>query len=306
MGWLDGLGDLFSGAVDSVRNADYSWLDSFNPANFNMDVSKWMESTPDLSSFSDAGAYGIEDYNLGGGGATGPSMWDSIGSAASKAGGALWDGAMKDPMRALGGLGGGAAMLYGMLSDEGKVKAPSMSPAQERMMAMAEERAGQMNQDDEVTAAYKQRVLKALNGEGDVDPRLLKEQADQRAALEARLYRELGPGAFTSGQNNKLGGMMMGNLDSNQNIERFTNARQILTQDEQSRQGAMNTLNQGRQAGVNSALAGFKGLSDFKQQGLQASMFNKAKKAEKYKNAASGGATLFGYSAGGGRNRYLG
>jgi hypothetical protein len=296
MGWLDGLGNLFSGAMDTVRDADYSWLDSFNPANFNLDVSKWLESTPDLSSFSDAGAYGVEDYNLGGGGSTGPSMWDSVGKVASQAGGALWDSAMKDPMRTLGGLGGGAAMLYGMLSDEGKVKAPSMSPAQERMMALAEEKAGQMNQDDEVTAAYKARVLKALNGEGDVDPRLIKEQADQRAALEARLYRELGSGAFTSGQNNKLGGMVMNNLDSNQNIERFTNARQILTQDEQSRQGAMNALNQGRQAGVNSALAGFKGLGDYAQMGLQANMFNKAKKAEKYKNAASSGGALLGYS----------
>jgi hypothetical protein len=299
MGWLDGLGSLFTGAMDTVRNADYSWLDSFNPSNFNMDVSKWM-SGPALEQLSGPGSdYPSGLYESG--------MWDKVGDVAGKAGGALWDFAAKDPMRTLGGIGGGAAMLYGMLGDEGKVKAPTMSPAQERMMAMAEEKAGQMNQDDEVTAAYKQRVLKALNGEGDVDPRLLKEQADQRAALEARMYREGGPGAFTSGQNNKLGAMVMNNLDSNQNIERFTNARQILTQDEQSRQGGLNALNQGRQAGVNSALAGFKGLSDFASQGMQASMFNKAKKADKYKSAASGGATLFGYSAGGGnRNKYLG
>lgn len=300
-GFLDSLGDILGGAYDTVANADYSWL---NPSNFSFDVSKFLGSD-DLGPTMGGGWTDLTNAPLDYSGSD--SFLGKVGDLAAKGGGALWDMAAKDPMRTLGGLGGGAAMLYGMLGDEGKVKAPRMSPAQERMMALAEQSAADAaaNKDDEVTAAYKQRVLKALNGEGDVDPRLQREQSDERAAMEARLLRELGPGALTSGQNNQLGAMIINDLNRKQGEARFTNARQILTQDEQSRQGAMNALNQGRFGAANAALGGFKGLSDFQDRGMQAQMFNKANKANKYKSAASGGATLFGYSLGGNRNSYL-
>lgn len=292
MGWLDGLGSIgdWLGGLGGGNSGgiDTSWLNDMADfgSSFNQD-SDWLSKIPQFAVEPDAYL-----------GASEPSLWSKVGDIGGKIGGSVLDSVMKDPMRTLGGAFGAGTMLYGMLGDEGKVKAPRMSPAQERMMALAEQSASDAaaNKDDEVTAAYKQRVLKALNGEGDVDPRLMREQEAEKADMEARLLRELGPGALTSGKNNQLGAMILNDLNRKQGEARFTNARQILTQDEQSRQGAMNALNQGRYGAANTALGGFKNLSDFAQMGQQSDMFNKAAKAGKYRSAASGGASLLGYS----------
>ena len=204
----------------------------------------------------------------------------------------------KNPLAMLGALGGAGMAAAGLFSSQPKIRVPEMSEQQKALQQMIMQQAGSVGEEGEVATAYKQRVLKALGGDDTVDPTLLREQEEERRLMEARLLRELGPGYLTSGSDDKLGAKILNDLNKRQSEARFTNRRQILTQDEQSRQGAAGLDLQKKSTAGNLALQGFSGLGDYAKMGLQAKMANAQTDAQRASDLVRGGSQLLGYSVG--------
>lgn len=203
-----------------------------------------------------------------------------------------------NPLAMLGALGGAGMAAAGLFKSQPQVRVPEMSEQQKALQQMIMQQAGTAGQEGEVATAYKQRVLKALGGDDSADPTLLREQDEERRLMEARLLRELGPGYLTSGSDDRLGGKILNDLNKRQSEARFTNRRQMLTQDEQSRQGAAGLDLQKKATAGNLALQGFSGLGDYAKMGLQAQLANTSADAQRASDLVRGGSQLLGYSLG--------
>lgn len=85
--------------------------------------------------------------------------------------------------------------------------------------------------NDLITDLYGSRVVKALLGEGDSDPKLQRELGEQFKTFQDRMYAEGGPGAGTSTWFNKA----MQDLQQRQDETKWQSDRNIMTQDNESR-----------------------------------------------------------------------
>jgi hypothetical protein len=112
--------------------------------------------------------------------------------------------------------------LYGEMQSD-----PVIAMLQERALASGDP----SSMEQQIIDAYNQRVLGGLTGEGELDPRLERQQADQLQALKEQALRSYGPGYETT----SFYQSQLSDLLARQNEADFTNRRQILTTDNEQR-----------------------------------------------------------------------
>ena len=233
---------------------------------------------------------------------------DKTGALGGKLASQTWNAIEKDPLKAFTTGLGGLSSIAGMLKSIGNIRAPSRSDAMSSMTPEERRLLGAVNQstdklsaeggEDEFTRLMQQRLIKAARGEGDVDPRLLREQEEARQQLQSRALKAGGPGATSSEWYQK----MLSNLLGNQEESRFTNARQILSQDSSTKNAAVGSNLQQRGAPAQTAMLGLGALGNIANQYfgnyMDSKKFNIMKDLEGRNALLKGGGNLLGYGLG--------